>query len=360
MAINFADIDRILGNRGVQAGIQGLGAGLSALGRRRSENEDRELSRERMAQDDRHFEANLRLAMDRDRQDASARTLEANPLGAEESFAAKRALLRAIMPSVGQYGSPDARANVTTRPNLATPEVMGHLSEDATRAAIEARRKNLLNLDSRTQFSGDTSGADTYRAQVMDRESSDIMSALGRGQTTTGLVTPTEDGQTLDRFNETMRGTPIWQQFMQGKRGLDDSGRKQLRSILEQNGYTFADGMEIDPAGNVNQNKGFGPIAKRVGRVATAAAPVALNFIPGVGPALQLALSAAANAGGTKLNGGSWKDAALSGAVGAATNYATSKLPLPKFGKPTPQPLASPRPTAALDFLRGQKLVGRG
>jgi len=56
--------------------------------------------------------------------------------------------------------------------------------------------------------------------------------------------------------------------------------------------------------------------------IALKAAPIAAAFIPGVGPLASMAISGAANAASKKLSGGSWKDAAISGGIGAATGGA--------------------------------------
>src|SRR5262245_28254291 len=56
------------------------------------------------------------------------------------------------------------------------------------------------------------------------------------------------------------------------------------------------------------------------------AAPIAAAFIPGVGPLASMAISGAAGATGKKLSGGSWKDALISGGIGAGTSYGLGKI----------------------------------
>jgi len=64
---------------------------------------------------------------------------------------------------------------------------------------------------------------------------------------------------------------------------------------------------------------GFKSIMKKVGKVALKVAPYAAMAIPGVGVPLGMAISGAANAASKKASGGSWKDALISGGIGAGT-----------------------------------------
>jgi len=64
----------------------------------------------------------------------------------------------------------------------------------------------------------------------------------------------------------------------------------------------------------------------KLGKGALKVAPIAAGFIPGVGPLASMAIGAGTSALSKKLEGGSWKDAAISGAVGGATGYASGKL----------------------------------
>lgn len=75
------------------------------------------------------------------------------------------------------------------------------------------------------------------------------------------------------------------------------------------------------------------------------AAPIAASFIPGVGPIAGALISAGANAAGTKMQGGSWGDAALAGAVGGAAGWAGGKIN--PFGKGAPVNFAGVAPSAA-------------
>lgn len=69
----------------------------------------------------------------------------------------------------------------------------------------------------------------------------------------------------LDRFNDQLRASAAWQNFMRAN-GIDlsrpvrlsDQQRKALQTQLQRSGIvTFGKGLEIDQAGNVNQDEGF-------------------------------------------------------------------------------------------------------
>lgn len=176
------------------------------------------------------------------------------------------------------------------------------------------------------------------------------------------FTTPAENGRTLDSGNDQMRETPWWREFMQ-RQGyrlqgepirLNDRQRKELQRIAEANGVRFVRGMEIDPAGNINQDNGFDAIAGRVGRVAARVAPLAANFIPGVGPIAGALISAGAGAADAKLSGGSWGDAAKNAGMSGATSYGMSRLGNPFRIRRTPS-VAAP---SQADLIR-QGLLGR-
>jgi hypothetical protein len=64
----------------------------------------------------------------------------------------------------------------------------------------------------------------------------------------------------------------------------------------------------------------------KLGRVALKAAPIAAGFIPGIGPLASMAIGGIAAGADKKLSGGSWRDALISGGIGAGTGYASGKL----------------------------------
>jgi len=57
----------------------------------------------------------------------------------------------------------------------------------------------------------------------------------------------------------------------------------------------------------------------KLGKIGLKVAPYAALAIPGIGIPAAMAISGAANAASKKLEGGSWKDAALAGGIGAGT-----------------------------------------
>lgn len=63
-----------------------------------------------------------------------------------------------------------------------------------------------------------------------------------------------------------------------------------------------------------------------LGKYALKAAPIAAAFIPGVGPLASMAIGGLSSAADTKLSGGSWKNALLSGGIGAGMGYAGGKV----------------------------------
>ena len=97
---------------------------------------------------------------------------------------------------------------------------------------------------------------------------------------------------------------------------------QELRAAgLSPDEYTVGDGMSINPITGQPEfgwlKKKFKQVKKVAKKVAPVIGPLA-NFIPGVGPLL----SAAIQAGTTKLAGGSWKDALKAGAF----SYGAGKL----------------------------------
>lgn len=64
----------------------------------------------------------------------------------------------------------------------------------------------------------------------------------------------------------------------------------------------------------------------KLGKIALKAAPIAAAFIPGVGPLASMAIGGLSSGASSKLEGGSWKDALLSGGIGAGTSYGLGKL----------------------------------
>lgn len=151
----------------------------------------------------------------------------------------------------------------------------------------------------------------------------------------------------LDQFNQSLRSSQFWRDWLRA-RGLNPDGpvkltdqqRKQLQRDLAAIGVD-SKGLEIDPAGNLNQNEGFGKQAKRWGPVVGGAALMAFG-IPGVMPGMF--------AGGGAAAGG-----AAAGGAGAATGAGVASAAGPSV-------LSSILPTAigAGSGLAGTILANRG
>lgn len=148
----------------------------------------------------------------------------------------------------------------------------------------------------------------------------------------------------INQWNEQWRSSPLYQQGLQavgeptnGPITLNDGQRKQLQQWLMQQGVQFPKGVEIDPAGNMNEDEGFGKQLKKWGPIAAGAAMTAFG-IPGLTPGLfggigtgaSTAATTAASGAGNSIFGGA-NSAGLfgSGATGAnlgglgATNIAS-------------------------------------
>jgi hypothetical protein len=104
----------------------------------------------------------------------------------------------------------------------------------------------------------------------------------------------------LDQFNASLRSSQFYQDWMRAHGiditkpvGLTDSQRKAFRRDLEAIGVQFQGDLEIDKAGNMNQNEGFGKQLKRWGPIVGGAAALAFGI-----PAIVGAVGAPAGAGG--------------------------------------------------------------
>ncbi len=69
-----------------------------------------------------------------------------------------------------------------------------------------------------------------------------------------------------------------------------------------------------------------------LGKILLKAAPIAANFIPGIGPLASMAISGATSGLSKKLEGGSWLDALKAGGIGAGASYAGGKIPIKGLG----------------------------
>lgn len=152
---------------------------------------------------------------------------------------------------------------------------------------------------------------------------------------------PTDSGLTLDKVNDALRASPAWQDFMRrkgqlgGRVKLSDADRRELETVLATAGVPMPKGMNIDPAGNINEsNQGvFQNKWVQAGLIAAAAA--ATMGAAGFGPLAGLLSSgggaatggtaAAATAAGTTAAGGAGTAATMAG-VAAAPSLARTAL----------------------------------
>lgn len=139
---------------------------------------------------------------------------------------------------------------------------------------------------------------------------------------------PTANGVPLDQFNDALRASPAWQAFIRrngfqpnGPIRLSGNQREALKRQLQQAGIAFPKGMEIDPAGNVNQDQGVSKIAGnkwvQIGLIAGASALTmgAAGFGPLAG------MMGGSTAAGT---GAAAAGTAAAGGVAAGTTAATA------------------------------------
>lgn len=133
------------------------------------------------------------------------------------------------------------------------------------------------------------------------------------------MPTPTRSTseQQLDQWNDQLRASPIWQNWMRsmGKdrpgSGLNDREQGELERYLAQNGIKIPGGMHIDQGGNLNQKN---RLARNIG-IGAAIGGLAVTGLgaAGIGP-LSGALGGGAAAGGA-------------GAAGAGGTLASSSFP---------------------------------
>ena len=129
----------------------------------------------------------------------------------------------------------------------------------------------------------------------------------------------------ITALNQQLRSSPDYAQWMQANRidpsgpiRLSDQQRQSFAAYLRTHGWSIPKGAEIDPAGNINENEGFGKQAKRWGPIA---GQIGLGIATG-GMSLpaQLAINAGAGAGIGATQGG-WKGAGRGAAIGATSAY---------------------------------------
>lgn len=189
-------------------------------------------------------------------------------------------------------------------------------------------------------------------------------------------VAPRQNGLGLDQFNDGLRASPAWQSFMQRSGQpidgrpirLSEAQRRALYGELQRAGFQFPRGMEIDPAGNLNQdNTGFfEKKAVQIGLV-SAAALTGLGAA-GFGPLAGMfgGAGGASAAGGGTLASGSIPGlhAAVPGAVasqGASAGLAGGALAggaIPGLHAAVPGAVASQNASAGLGTVLPAGIAG--
>jgi len=129
--------------------------------------------------------------------------------------------------------------------------------------------------------------------------------------------------RSIDQFNQQLRANPEYQAFLRsmgvntsGPIRLSDQQRKRAESWVRSRVGDIGK-LEIDPAGNVNQNEGFGKQLKRWGPIAGGAAAT-LFGVPGLFPGLL--------SGGGAAAGGAAASGAAQGASGVLPSAAIPGL----------------------------------
>jgi len=144
-----------------------------------------------------------------------------------------------------------------------------------------------------------------------------------------GVPTRKTSETELDTFNQQLRSSPLYQNFMK-QRGLRTDGhvklsskqQKELETAMARAGFTVPSGMHIDQGGNLNQKN---RLLRNVG-IAAAIAGGTIATLGAAGAFAPAALAPASAAGGA---------AAVPGAVGGSAITAASQAAAMGLGVPT-------------------------
>jgi hypothetical protein len=307
--INWGTVNNVLGSKGVEVGLGILGSGLAAAGDARQQDQNRQLTaaqaRAQLLQRQLENQQTTRLQQ-------STGAAAASPLGQNEAFAARQALLRELLPQMRNFsvtpGDPAVAAamgRVNGGARLPegglSPAALQAFGPQATAAALAQRQKLVTNIDP--------------TAPQID------LAALGLDQ---AGVDPSE----LARYAAGVQQT-------RGEE--DDSRQRMILAALEQ-----------DYQQEKQKKDSGGGFWKTLGKIATVAAPiVAAPFTGGASLALIGAASGAANAA---LSGGGVKGALLGAGMGAVPGLVKGPVGAVKPGTPPFVAPTSPRPWANVRF----------
>ena len=136
----------------------------------------------------------------------------------------------------------------------------------------------------------------------------------------------------LDQWNDQLRASPVWQQWMQSRGkiqggrmvGLSDREQSEFERYLAKNGIRIPSGMHIDPGGNLNQKN---RLARNIG-IGAAIGGAALTGLgaAGIGPLSGAFGGGAATGGGAGVAAAPAVSSAMP-AVGIAPGLAGYGLP---------------------------------
>jgi hypothetical protein len=220
----------------------------------------------------------------------------------------------------------------------------GSINPAAARPDLSAMGFGQAGAARQGQVTGEIDAAGQQLAALNSQRRSDLLGSLQGG----GQGPVTQNGPQLDGMNDQMRTSAAWQDWMRqqgedpARVSLNDSQRRALQAHMAANGIQFGPGMEIDPAGNVNQDQGVSRYARTAGKIGLMAAPFALMAVPGLQGAGMAAMlgRAGASAGLGYLGGG-----ARGAAVGAASSLGGDYFTRPRVPVPSPQAAPSPMPS---------------
>lgn len=165
---------------------------------------------------------------------------------------------------------------------------------------------------------------------MTDDDRAVVDAAYARSAGVTPRTAPRDNGVALDQFNDGLRASPAWQAFIQrsgfqpgGRIKLSDSQRQALQRELEAAGVRLPEGMNVDPAGNINQVAGV--LKNRWVQIGLgSAAALATMGAAGFGP---LAGVLSGGGGGAAAAGGAGAAGASGvGAAGTAAGVAGAAL----------------------------------
>ena len=284
MSVNWATVQKVISNPEFQKGAASVaGAGITAYaGMKQNSSNQRQSASEfaaTMAQRQRESSSGQRLS-------AATSAAAAAPLGANENYTARNAMLSSILPGLRNVSISSAdpavrAATPTITGGLRLPEggipasAFAALGPRATASAIANRQKHITNIDP-------TAPGIDLASMGFD---ADAMAGLDEGM----------GGYQASALSEQQQA--------------ESDQQSQLHDALQQN---YSAGGPKPPV------KKKRSLLAKLGSVAKIAVPLILAAT-GVGIPAAAAITAATHAASKKADGGSWGDALKSGVVGGAT-----------------------------------------